>query len=88
MLFLVSLESNKDVQYKLKALPTVIMDSHFYDYRIMSASENESMSHWIGECNAVSGEIAVLWHPQTLTQDYGYREGFLQLLHLINESTA
>lgn len=79
-------DSTQHSRYKLKVLPTVIMDSHFYDYRMMSASERlESMSHWIGECNAVSGEVAVLWHPQTLTKDYGYREGFLRLLHLINE---
>lgn len=70
----------------LEALPTVLMDSHFYDYQPMSSAQRcELIQHWIGECRQVHGEIAVLWHPQTLTEDYGWTNGFMDLIHLLRK---
>jgi hypothetical protein len=34
----------------------------------------------VQECRAVSGQIAVLWHPHTLTDDYGWCDG-LEILN-------
>ena len=78
---------NQAATHYLKAMPTLFMDSHFYDYQSMSAAERQSaMQHWIRECQNVSGEAAVLWHPHTLTQCYGWSDGFRDTISLIKES--
>ena len=60
-------------EHNLLITPTMLMDSHFYDYQPMTSAERRAaMRHWIGEVRAVSGEIAVVWHPHTLTSDYGW----------------
>jgi hypothetical protein len=65
----------------LKALPTVLMDSHFYDYQPMNAAARRAaLKHWLSEIVAVGGQAAVLWHPHTISADYGWREGFQDLL--------
>jgi hypothetical protein len=70
--------------HDLSALPTVLMDSHFYDYKPMSPeSRRRAMTHWVEECRAVHGQVAVLWHPHTLTMDYGWGPGLDQLIDLI-----
>lgn len=70
--------------HSITTLPTVLMDSHCYDYFPMGAAERlQAMDHWVNECKAVRGRIAVLWHPHTLTQDYGWSDGFHQLLGII-----
>lgn len=78
---------NQAATHYLKAMPTLFMDSHFYDYQSMSAAERQSvMQHWIRECQNVSGNAALLWHPHTLTQDYGWSDGFRDAISLIKES--
>ena len=67
-------------------MPTVFMDSHFYDYRPMAEPvRHTAMRHWMQECHSVGGDAVVLWHPHTLTQDYGWTNGFLDALGLIRE---
>jgi hypothetical protein len=74
--------------HRLTAQPTVLMDSHFYDYQPMTTSERSlALRSWLSECQVVRGQVAVLWHPHTLTQDYGWGEGFGELLHTIEELT-
>ena len=73
--------------FTMQALPSMLMDSHFYDYlQLNDIERKEEMSLWIKECMAVSGEVAVLWHPHTLSNDYGWSSGFSQLLKLIKFS--
>ena len=43
------------------------------------------MDYLLKECKNVSGNAAVLWHPHTLTKDYGWSHGFLTLLRIINK---
>lgn len=70
----------------LTALPSVFMDSHFYDYQPMTpAARQIAMRHWLQECHSVGGEIAVLWHPHTLTNDYGWADGFRDAVKLTKE---
>lgn len=65
----------------LKVLPTMFMDSHFYDYQPMNAAERRAaLRYWLSEIVAVGGQAAVLWHPHTISADYGWREGFQDLL--------
>lgn len=72
----------------LTELPTVMMDSHFYDYRSMTTMERRiDMKKWLDEVRTVGGEIAVLWHPHTLTDDYGWGEGLDELINMISEDT-
>jgi hypothetical protein len=71
--------------HQLKAQPTVLMDSHLYDYQQLDDDERTAqMAHWLGECRAVHGEVSVLWHPHTLTRDYGWGKGFNELLSFIS----
>lgn len=64
-----------------RALPTVLMDSHFYDYQPMNAVDRRAaLKRWLAEIVAVGGQAAVLWHPHVMTADYGWREGFQDLL--------
>lgn len=68
------------------ALPSVFMDSHFYDYQPMTpAARYASMRHWLQECHNIGGEIAVLWHPHTLTTDFGWSCGFHDVVKLTKE---
>lgn len=70
----------------LTALPSVFMDSYFYDYQPMTpAARQMAMRHWLQECHSVGGEIAVLWHPHTLTTDYGWSDGFRDAVKLTKE---
>lgn len=71
---------------KLLVLPSVIMDSHFFDYRLMNDVERKtSMYRWLNEVRSVHGQIAVLWHPHTLTKDFGWTAGFQELIDAISE---
>ena len=79
-------DPHRCLTHGLTALPTVFMDSHFYDYQPMSAAaRHTAMQHWIRECHSVGGETALLWHPHTLTQDYGWADGFRDAISLIKE---
>ena len=74
----------KNESHQILAMPTVMMDSHFYDYNFMSNIERGiNMSNWINEIQLVKGDSAVLWHPHTLSRDYGWKNGFIQLLKLM-----
>ncbi len=77
---------NQNAIHNLKALPTFFMDSHFYDYQDMSSIERKrSIKNWIKECKSVNGEGAVLWHPHTLSNDYGWSDGFHDTIIFIKE---
>lgn len=79
-------QSEQGEPHQLLALPTVIMDSHFYDYQPMTPeARREAMGHWVEECRVVCGQVAVLWHPHTLTADYGWGQGFEELIAMIAE---
>lgn len=76
-----------DAAHPLSALPTVLMDSHFYDYQPMTAEQRrQSIRHWVDECKAVFGQVAVLWHPHTLSLDYGWSQGFNDVIANLGEN--
>lgn len=68
-------------RYEIEILPSVFMDSHFYDYNPMTDdARRESIALWIREVQLVRGQIALLWHPHTLSRDFGWRSGFMDVL--------
>ena len=72
--------------HKIKVRPTVLMDSHFYDYQQLTVKQrSEQLNSWLVETHAVHGDASVLWHPHTLTRDYGWRDGFIFLLNNIKK---
>lgn len=79
-------QTERGAPHQLMALPTVIMDSHLYDYhQLTPEARREAMLHWVRECRTVSGQVAVLWHPHSLSADYGWGQGFEELVALIAE---
>ena len=72
------------IRYDMEVLPTVFMDSHFYDYNPMTDEERQkAIAFWIREVQAVRGQIALLWHPHTLSRDYGWKNGFIDTLSFL-----
>lgn len=72
--------------HQLYTLPTILMDSHFYDYQPMDAAERRAAFHyWLDELFMVGGEGALLWHPHTISADYGWGDGFRELIKILTE---
>jgi hypothetical protein len=77
---------NKTIVHNLSVTPTVFMDSHFYDYQPMSSAERRlALQHWLDEIILVGGQVAVLWHPHTITSDYGWTDGFQELIKYMSK---
>lgn len=71
--------------HSIKAIPTVLMDSQLYDYDCLDADKRKKkIKYWLDEIRMVGGQADVLWHPHTLTRDYGWIEGFKQLIEIMN----
>ena len=67
--------------HNILTLPTVIMDSHLFDYKAMNENERcNYIKKWMNEVQAVGGTVALLWHPHTLAIDYGWGNTFEFLL--------
>ncbi|MBN2569766.1 MAG: hypothetical protein JXB42_10100 [Deltaproteobacteria bacterium] len=67
----------------IRIMPTVLMDSHLYDYcNLDDQACIVEIEKWIEEIKAVCGEASIIWHQHTLSDDYGWSVGFKQLLKL------
>ena len=58
--------------FKTKEKPTILMDSHLFDYNYSGIDFKKILSSTIEECKKVGGECYVLWHPHTLSSNYGW----------------
>lgn len=69
------------IPMKLKVTPTVFMDSQFYDYENMNdRNRRDQIKYWIEEVKTVHGNCAILWHQHVLSEDYGWRKGYEEVL--------
>jgi len=74
----------RDASMRIEVTPMLFMDSHFYDYaNLNSAPVTEEMKRWLDEVELVGGEITVNWHTHTITDIYGWGDGYEQLLGLL-----
>jgi len=73
----------------LESVPLILMDSQLYDYAEMEDDGRAAaIRRWIGEVLEVGGTASVIWHPHTLSPDYGWRQGFRMLLDAISNASA
>lgn len=73
----------------LQIVPTVLMDSHLYDYAVYTPEErHQVMSRLIDEIWQVGGVASILWHPHTLSPDYGWADGYQDLLGIMESMHA
>lgn len=72
---------------ELRSMPTLLMDSQFYDYDFPN-DVSAAMMPLIDEVMAVGGEAALLWHIHTLHPEYGWARGYEQLLDLLVDRRA
>ena len=53
----------KQKPHKIKVQPTILMDSHLYDYKDLNpTSRKQEIRYWISETKQVNGSASILWH--------------------------
>lgn len=63
------------------------MDSHFYDYLNLDDYDiKEKIKTLIKEVYFVGGIASVNWHPHTLSETYGWKNGYLILINEIKKN--
>ncbi len=62
---------------RLQCVPMVVTDSQLYDYCL---GQTPCAKKWLQEVADVHGEACVVWHQQVFNSDYGWADGYVQLL--------
>ena len=67
-----------------QALPTAIMDSHFFDYTTADEqTQFARLKHYLDEVRFVGGEIAIVWHHRVFHPETGWGGLYEKLLNYI-----
>lgn len=78
--------NNNTQPMTILAIPTLFMDSHFYDYNQLSENEmQKQIKACIDEVKLVGGEVAIIWHQRVFAKDYGWLQGYEHVLNAIQE---
>ena len=64
----------------LEAWPTILMDSHLYDYAGDEKRRRSEISRWLDEVFAVGGQASVQWHPRVMSPDYDMADLYAELI--------
>lgn len=72
--------------HEISAVTSCFMDSHQYDYSDLAGTAHLAARTLVDECRAVGGTAEFLWHPHTLNADYGWRDGFADLVGAVARS--
>lgn len=68
----------------IESQPLVLMDSHLYDYTPQDEeNRTKEITYWINEIKETKGQATVLWHPHTLSCDFGWKKGFYELTEIL-----
>lgn len=71
-----------------EVMPMVLMDAHLYDYLDLDGVQRERELHrWLDEIYFVRGQASVIWHTHVLADDYGWGDGFEQLLMAVSSGS-
>lgn len=74
---------------KIVSAPMMIMDSHFYSYEKFGSSQRRAIiKDFINEVVMVGGVACINWHPHTVSDDYNWKNGYLDVLDAISEAGA
>jgi len=77
-------DSDREMAMGIETTPMLFMDSHFYDYAGADAPPvAREMKRWLDEVKSVGGEVTVNWHTHTITDIYGWGDGYESLLELM-----
>ncbi|MCB1857567.1 MAG: hypothetical protein KDI63_04815 [Gammaproteobacteria bacterium] len=80
------LPSRQRFSDSLRALPMVLMDSHLFDYGMLSqAARRSTINRLLDEVAFVGGEASVIWHQRVFHPDYGWDTEYRYLLQGILE---
>lgn len=73
-----------EVMDGFQALPTAIMDSHFFDYTTADEqTQFARLKHYLDEVRFVGGEIAIVWHHRVFHPETGWGGLYEKLLNYI-----
>jgi hypothetical protein len=82
-------DQRQQAPHRIRVTPSILMDSHLYDYQPRApAGRRDAIAGWLAEVRQVGGQAAVVWHPHTLSDDYGWAAGFDELLMAIGALTG
>ena len=64
-----------------RAWPLALMDSHLHDYATCPEAAQKTTLHILKELWATGGQATILWHPHTISNDYGWQTTYNFLLN-------
>jgi hypothetical protein len=72
---------NRSANVHFESVPMFLMDSHLYDYKMLTAVERiQVIQYWLKELYDVSGVGSIIWHTHVFGKDYGWASGYETLL--------
>jgi hypothetical protein len=82
-------DDNQQKPRKLTAIPMALMDSHLFDYQDFDDEARiKTLQKLIKEVMFVGGAASIIWHPHTISSDYGWLSGYTQLLDCLRDESV